>query len=181
MSGLRFSQWFYRRFDFPGVWCCVFGCRSQGCEGSYCLHFQSKKFLILDFLTQKMTAPWSFKMLGITLLTNQHHILKKFNFHYFDSCNIFVYKCRISLLRLVYNVRSAWQGMLLCLPICSILATLIIVTNKASVTPYYVNEMWEIYQHPLLLEYNEMSSFYHKLYKCEWHDVLKLTLPSCGG
>jgi hypothetical protein len=67
--------------------------------------------------------------------------------------------------------------MLLCLPISSILTTLIIVTNKASVTPNRMNEMLEMYQHPLLMEYNEMSSFHHKMYKCEWHDVLKPTWP----
>ena len=52
-----------------------------------------------------------------------------------------MYKCTISLLRLVCNVRSVRQSMLLCLPISSILTTLIIVTNKASVTPNRMNEM----------------------------------------
>jgi len=59
---------------------CFWVCRSQGFEGSYCLHLQSKKFLILDFLTQKIMAPLSFKMLGTTLPTNQHHILKNLIF-----------------------------------------------------------------------------------------------------
>lgn len=52
-----------------------------------------------------------------------------------------MYKCTISLFKLLCNVRSAWQSMRLCLPICHILITLLIVTNKVSDTPYHMNEM----------------------------------------
>jgi len=64
-------------------WCmmlCFWVYRSQGFEGSYCLHLQSKKFLILDFVTQKIMAPCSFKTLGTILPANLHHILKKLIF-----------------------------------------------------------------------------------------------------
>jgi hypothetical protein len=127
-------------------WCmmlCCWVCRYHGFEGSYCLYLQSKKFLILDFLTQKMMAPWFFKTLGTTLPTNQYHILKKIIFITMIAA---IYLCiRISvqsLLRFVFNVRSARQSMLLCLPICSILTTLIIVTNKAS--SYTIPYEWNV-------------------------------------
>lgn len=69
--------------------------------------------------------------------------------------------------------------MFLYLPICSTLTILIMVTNNDF--SYIISYEWNVINITAPTA-NGMGSFHHEMYwtfKCEWHDVLKLTLPSC--